>query len=136
VSFKWRYTLFFGHFASELSLLFSPSPSSLEYQGYSILSLLFPTRLAFQHIRLLHQVYFLVTASHFIYVSDHAFLQLFMFFSIAVSRVAPVLFPDASDDPSSLFLAQNAAAILEKVKNVDRERKFPTTPSSSLFLSQ
>ncbi|KAI0279093.1 hypothetical protein BGY98DRAFT_1096332 [Russula aff. rugulosa BPL654] len=97
----WRYTLFFGHFASELSLLFSPSPSSPEYQGYSILSLLFPTRLAFQHIRLLH--------------------QLFMFFSIAVSRVAPVLFPDASDDPSSLFLAQNAAAILEKVKNVDRE---------------
>jgi hypothetical protein len=56
LSFQWRYTLFFGHFASELSLLFSPSPSSPEYQGYSILSLLFPTRLAFQHIRLLHQV--------------------------------------------------------------------------------
>lgn len=56
VSLKWRYTLFFGHFASELSLLFSPSPSSPEYQGYSILSVLFPTRLAFQHIRLLHQV--------------------------------------------------------------------------------
>jgi hypothetical protein len=56
VSFQWRYTLYFGHFASELSLLFSPSPSSPEYQGYSILSLIFPTRLAFQHIRLLHQV--------------------------------------------------------------------------------
>ncbi|KAH9966286.1 hypothetical protein BJV74DRAFT_286356 [Russula compacta] len=97
----WRYTLFFGHFASELSLLFSPSPSSPEYQGYSILSLLFPTRLAFQHIRLLH--------------------QLFMFFSIAVSRVAPVLFPDASDDTSSLFLAQSAAITLEKVKNAERE---------------
>jgi len=97
----WRYTLFFGHFASELSLLFSPSPSSPEYQGYSVLSMLFPTRLAFQHIRLLH--------------------QLFMFFSIAVSRVAPVLFPDASDDASSVYLAQSAAAILEKVKNVDRE---------------
>jgi len=97
----WRYTLFFGHFASELSLLFSPSPSSPEYQGYSVLSVFFPTRLAFQHIRLLH--------------------QLFMFFSIAVSRVAPVLFPDASGDASSLFLAQSAAAILEKVKNVDRE---------------
>ena len=59
-----------------------------------------------------------------------------MFFSIAVSRVAPVLFPDASDDPSSLFLAQNAAAILEKVKNVDRERKFATALPSFLFLSQ
>jgi len=44
-----------------------------------------------------------------------------MFFSIAVSRVAPVLFPDASDDASSQFLAQSAAMILEKVKNVDRE---------------
>jgi len=97
----WRYTLFFGHFASELSLLFGPSPSSLEFQGYSVLSLFFSTRLAFQHIRLLH--------------------QLFMFFSIAVSRVAPVLFPDASDDPSSSLLAQNAAVVLEKVKNVDRE---------------
>lgn len=61
LSFQWRYTLFFGHFASELSLLFSPSPSSPEYQGYSILSLLFPTRLAFQHIRLLHQVGCLIT---------------------------------------------------------------------------
>ena len=59
-----------------------------------------------------------------------------MFFSIAVSRVAPVLFPDALDDPSSLLLAQNAAAILEKVKKVDRERKFTTTLSSSRFLSQ
>jgi hypothetical protein len=59
-----------------------------------------------------------------------------MFFSIAVSRVAPVLFPDASDDPSSLSLAQNAAAILEKVKNVDRERKFTTPFSFFLFLSQ
>jgi len=47
-----------------------------------------------------------------------------MFFSIAVSRVAPVLFPDASDDASSQVLAQSAAMILEKVKNVDRERRF------------
>lgn len=59
-----------------------------------------------------------------------------MFFSIAVSRVAPVLFPEASDDPSSLFLAQSAAAILEKVKNVDRESESLATLLSSLFLSQ
>lgn len=59
-----------------------------------------------------------------------------MFFSIAVSRVAPVLFPDASGDPSSLFLAQNAAVILEKVNNVDRERKFTAALSTFLFLNQ
>ena len=52
-----------------------------------------------------------------------------MFFSIAVSRVAPVLFPDASDDVSSVFLAQSAATILEKVKSVDRERTSGNTLS-------
>ena len=45
-----------------------------------------------------------------------------MFFSIAVSRVAPVLFPDAMDEVASPVLAQGAVAILEKVKIVDRER--------------
>ena len=59
-----------------------------------------------------------------------------MFFSIAVSRVAPVLFPDASNDPSSLFLAQNAAMVLEKVKNVDRERKSLATLLSSQILNK
>ena len=58
-----------------------------------------------------------------------------MFFSIAVSRVAPVLFPDASNDPSSLFLAQHAATVLEKVKNVDQERKSLTTLLSSRILN-
>ena len=98
-------------------MLFSPSPSSPEYQGYSILSLLFPTRLAFQHIRLLHQVGYLIIP-HFSALSA---FQVFMFFSIAVSRVAPVIFPDAVDDASSPILAHGAVAILEKVKNVDRE---------------
>lgn len=122
VSFQWRYTLFFGHFASELSLLFNPSPSSPEFQGYSILSLFFPTRLAFQHIRLLHQVGCLII-SYFAGLSAYPSYQVFMFFSIAVSRVAPVLFPDAIDDVSSSVLAQGAVAILEKVKNADRERE-------------
>ena len=45
-----------------------------------------------------------------------------MFFSIAVSRVAPVLFPNAMDEVASPVLAQGAVAILEKVKIVDRER--------------
>lgn len=121
-SFQWRYTLYFGHFASELSLLFSPSPSSPEYQGYSILSLVFPTRLAFQHIRLLHQVGSLIIP-HLSVLSAYPSYQVFMFFSIAVSRVAPVLFPDAADDASSPVLAHGAVAILEKIKNADRERE-------------
>jgi hypothetical protein len=54
-----------------------------------------------------------------------------MFFSIAVSRVAPVLFPDAIDDISSPVLAHGAVAILEKVKNVDREREFLSFPPVS-----
>ena len=94
--------------------------------------MLFPTRLAFQHIRLLHQVCYFVAVYRFQYTYlTVPSLQLFMFFSIAVSRVAPVLFPDASDDASSVFLAQSAAAILEKVKSVDRER----TSCTTLFMS-
>ena len=46
-----------------------------------------------------------------------------MFFSIAVSRVAPVLFPHASDHVSSPVLAHGAVAILEKIKHADRERE-------------
>ncbi|KAI0067585.1 chaperone J-domain-containing protein [Artomyces pyxidatus] len=93
----WRYALFFLFTASELSLLFSPSPSSINGASFSILSVVFPTRLPFQHIRLLHQV--------------------FMFLSIALSRVAPVLFP--SDD----VVPEDATpdAILQKIKMMDRE---------------
>jgi hypothetical protein len=98
--------------------------------------MLFPTRLAFQHIRLLHQVCYFIAVYRFqttcLTVSSP---KLFMFFSIAVSRVAPVLFPDASDDVSSVYLAQSAAAILEKVKNVDRERTSCTIPFILLFLT-
>ncbi|KAI0295304.1 hypothetical protein BC826DRAFT_968543 [Russula brevipes] len=76
-------------------LLFTPSPSSPEYQD----------------IR------------YFLYFSLRVLLSntSVSSTSIAVSRVSPVLFPDASSEASSLFVAQSAVAILEKVMNVDRE---------------
>ncbi|KAJ7270124.1 hypothetical protein B0H12DRAFT_1044783 [Mycena haematopus] len=86
----WRYLLYFSLFAAELSLLLSPSPSpspsglllgSLTPPAdgpthRTILHFLFPRRVAYQHILFLH--------------------QLFLFLSIALSRVAPQFFPDAA----------------------------------------
>lgn len=62
VGTQWRYILFFSLTASELALLFSPSPRSqsvsIDVYGRSsnFLSVLFPTRVPFQHIKFLHQV--------------------------------------------------------------------------------
>ncbi|KAJ7188894.1 hypothetical protein C8R46DRAFT_1056100, partial [Mycena filopes] len=87
----WRYVLFISLLASELSLLLSPSPavtpsglllgSALAHPAdapthRTILHVLFPDRVAYQHIRFLH--------------------QFFLFMSIALSRVAPQFFPDAA----------------------------------------
>lgn len=79
--FKWRYLLFLCLFASELYLLLAPSPSTLPPGPFvdaatshaTILDVLFPKRIVYQHVLLLHQVFF--------------------FLSVALSRVAPVLFP-------------------------------------------
>jgi len=65
----WRYVLFFALFASELTLI-------VGYDAIGFLSAIFPFRVAFQHVLFLH--------------------QLFMFFSVAISRVFPVLFPEPS----------------------------------------
>ncbi|KLO11096.1 hypothetical protein SCHPADRAFT_942352 [Schizopora paradoxa] len=64
----WRYVLLFALLASELTLL-------VGYDTVHFLNVLFPYRVAFQHVLFLH--------------------QLFMFFSIALSRVFPVLFPES-----------------------------------------
>ncbi|OAX42810.1 DnaJ-domain-containing protein [Rhizopogon vinicolor AM-OR11-026] len=77
----WRYLLFLGLFASELYLLLAPSPSALPPSAFvdvsqsraTVLDILFPKRIVHQHILLLHQIFF--------------------FLSIALSRVAPVIFP-------------------------------------------
>jgi hypothetical protein len=65
-SIQWRYLLFIGLFALELYLIVAPTPW-----------MLFPQRVAYQHILLLHEV--------------------FLFLSVAVSRVAPVLFAGEGD---------------------------------------
>lgn len=77
----WRYLLFLCLFASELYLLLAPSPSALSPSPFidaaashaTILDVAFPKRIVYQHVLLLHQVFF--------------------FLSVALSRVAPVLFP-------------------------------------------
>ncbi|KAG2347455.1 DnaJ-domain-containing protein [Suillus weaverae] len=77
----WRYLLFLCLFASELYLLLAPSPSALPPSPFvdaaashaTILDVVFPKRIVYQHVLLLHQVFF--------------------FLSVALSRVAPVLFP-------------------------------------------
>ncbi|KDQ56381.1 hypothetical protein JAAARDRAFT_132411 [Jaapia argillacea MUCL 33604] len=77
----WRYLLFVALLASELSLILNPTPtraSEFEHASpslTSILSSLFPQRLPYQHILFLH--------------------QLFIFLSVALSRVVPVLLPGA-----------------------------------------
>ncbi|KAJ6465049.1 DnaJ-domain-containing protein [Mycena vitilis] len=107
----WRYLLYVALFASELALLLSPSPtltpSSLLLPSATFapgagpshltpLHALFPRRVAYQHILFLH--------------------QLFLFLSIALSRVAPQFFPDAGKVTDAL-----AGRVLQLVCAADRE---------------
>ncbi|KAJ7935295.1 DnaJ-domain-containing protein [Mycena leptocephala] len=103
----WRYLLYFSLLASELSLLLSPSPS-LSPSGLllgnpadspthrTILHMIFPRRVAYQHILFLH--------------------QLFLFMSIALSRVAPQFFPDATKITEAM-----THRLLQLVSAADRE---------------
>ena len=68
---QWRYILFFALFAAEMALILSPPSSS------TILSFFFPYCSTHQHILFLH--------------------QLFLFLSIALTRVAPYLLPLAEE---------------------------------------
>lgn len=79
---QWRYLLFIGVFAMELYLIVAPSSPRSEAHGYTfvdqltpewmVLESIFPRRVVYQHILFLQ--------------------QMFLFLSVAVSRVAPVLF--------------------------------------------
>ncbi|KAL4071274.1 hypothetical protein V8B97DRAFT_1871187 [Scleroderma yunnanense] len=77
----WRYLLFIMMLALELYLLLVPPSHPAEPSPFvdhippngTLLDYLFPHRVVYQHIRLLHQA--------------------FLFVSVALSRVAPVLFP-------------------------------------------
>ncbi|KAL0955700.1 hypothetical protein HGRIS_001921 [Hohenbuehelia grisea] len=84
----WRYLLYATLFVAELALLLSPSPApaSIPFiastfpdptsspSHRTLLHVIFPERVAFQHVLFLH--------------------QLFVFLSVALSRVAPRLFPE------------------------------------------
>ncbi|KAK0222439.1 hypothetical protein EDD85DRAFT_779438 [Armillaria nabsnona] len=72
----WRYLLYAAFLFSEIALLVSPSPSTTLSKP-SILHSFFPQRVAFQHVLFLHQLFFSL--------------------SVAVSRVAPRLFPELPD---------------------------------------
>lgn len=116
--FKWRYLLFLCLFASELYLLLAPSPSTSPPSTFvdaatshtTILDVVFPKRIVYQHILLLHQVFF--------------------FLSVALSRVAPVLFPSLMQgDP--IMDQQIVRAMAERLgalaKNTERECKWAIT---------
>ncbi|KAG6828844.1 hypothetical protein H0H92_006603 [Tricholoma furcatifolium] len=97
----WRHLLYAALFAAEISLILSPSPSPQSTQTFALTGLrttytthtplhtLFPQRLIYQHILFLH--------------------QLFVFLSIALSRVVPVLI-SAFSQPS-ITPAQNQELI-------------------------
>lgn len=108
---QWRYVLFAALFAAELALILSPSLSPSSFNSLTtsnqtitsptILHILFPQRTTYQHIQFLH--------------------QLFMFLSVALSRVAPHFFPISTEDP------RVEAILLEKSMGLaavaDREGK-------------
>jgi hypothetical protein len=81
---QWRYVLFSFFLISELTLILAPTGKPT-----FILSFLFPSRITHQNILFIH--------------------QLFLFFSVALSRVAP-LFSPPEDDPRA------EKAILEKIQ--------------------
>ncbi|KAJ7610884.1 DnaJ-domain-containing protein [Roridomyces roridus] len=106
----WRYVLYVSLFACELALILAPSPSTTatslligpwssttaEPTHRTILHAMFPRRVAYQHILFLHQI--------------------FLFLSIALSRVAPQFFPDASKVTAAM-----TQRLLQLVGAADRE---------------
>ncbi|KAL0580420.1 hypothetical protein V5O48_001573 [Marasmius crinis-equi] len=80
----WRYLLYWSFFALELAFILYPTPSSsdhtIDISFKNFFHLIFPNRVPYQHVLFLHRV--------------------FMFLSLALSRVAPRLFPD---DPRSEY---------------------------------
>ncbi|KZT69625.1 DnaJ-domain-containing protein [Daedalea quercina L-15889] len=99
----WRYLLFAAMFAYELKYILGPSPSSPElfssvflsepgsasYAG--VLAMLWPRRVAWQHVRFLH--------------------SLFVFSSAALSQVAPVLFSSSREG----FNLARMQALLQRI---------------------
>ncbi|EPT00397.1 hypothetical protein FOMPIDRAFT_1146538, partial [Fomitopsis schrenkii] len=100
----WRYLLFAAMFAYELKYILGPSPPSSPESLTSVflsepgstthagfLAVLWPRRVAWQHVRFLH--------------------SLFVFSSAALSQVAPVLFPSSHED----FISPRVQALLHRI---------------------
>ncbi|KAJ3964722.1 hypothetical protein EV361DRAFT_955677 [Lentinula raphanica] len=130
----WRYLLFFVFLASELAYVLYPSPSSTSIFSSAfwdpsntdtrptILHILFPYRVAYQHILFLH--------------------QMFIFSSIALTRVAPQLFPDNQQEEQRRILQQisQQAAVCDREASValhtDLQSIHPSTPSNRVSFSE
>ncbi|KIK69010.1 hypothetical protein GYMLUDRAFT_188418 [Collybiopsis luxurians FD-317 M1] len=130
----WRYVLFLVFFASELAYVLYPSPSSLSVfssafwdpqNGSShptLLHVIFPQRVAYQHILFLH--------------------QMFIFLSIALTRVAPQLFPNDERSEQRMLLQQinQLAAFSDKeasiILHTDLHSIHPSSPTSRVSTSE
>ncbi|KAF5383407.1 hypothetical protein D9757_006164 [Collybiopsis confluens] len=120
----WRYILFLVFFTLELAYVLYPSPTSLSIfepafwdptnngNQTTVLHLLFPQRVAYQHILFLH--------------------QMFIFLSIALTRVAPQLFPDDEQREQRMILQQITSVIL----HTDLHSIHPSSPTSRVSISQ
>ena len=90
---------------------------ALDYNSGSRLNYIFPNRVAFQNVLFLHQI--------------------FVFLSVAVSRVVPILFPEPPtirpEDPRTYAPFLERLSLLAKA--ADRESKYPLIPNKSCDLS-
>jgi len=115
LAIQWRYLLFIVVLALELYLLLAPPSHPVEpspfvdhiHENGTILGHLFPHRVVYQHVRLLHQV--------------------FLFVSVALSRVAPVLFPslvhsNAAVDQQMVRVVADRLGML--AQSTERERAY------------
>ncbi|KAF8554929.1 hypothetical protein OG21DRAFT_1484291 [Imleria badia] len=107
----WRYLLFIGLFALELYLMVAPTFTPPGASGYTFVDQIpaqwmlfesvFPQRVAYQHILFLHQV--------------------FMFMSVAVSRVTPVLFAGMTQEMDGEVVRAMGGRIGELSRGIERE---------------
>lgn len=114
---QWRYLLFIGMFALELYLIVGPSSAPSGVSGYAfvdqvppqgvLFESVYPQRVAYQHILFLHQV--------------------FLFLSVAVSKVAPVLFAgvmQVDGEKEGGIARAMGGRIGELTKGVEREGEY------------
>ncbi|KAF4563094.1 hypothetical protein EYR40_007184 [Pleurotus pulmonarius] len=105
----WRYMLYLSLLVSEVSLILSPSPTvspssftsafpdpAISPAPQTLLHIIFPQRVAYQHILFLH--------------------HLFVFLTIALSRVAPMLFP--STDITSFLRGKGGKMFMDKLNAI------------------